>query len=317
MSINNSPMRIVIAVCTRERPKMLEKQLNAILKLNSVMNLTTQIVIVENGPEQTSFDVVKRLTGEMSYHWEPRVGLTFARNTAIERCLDTEPDWIAFFDDDEVVDQNWLVEMAAAIDQFPKAKAFAGPVHRNVSGDATVWFPRFRNAKFNTGVKVRKASTGNILFHKSVYSENGANLRFDDRFNLTGGEDAFLFESMRRAGFPLLWVQGAFCLDEVPPERSTLGARFSRSVRDTHINGVIDQIFQGSVLGRLGNFALALKMLFHFGSYVMAAAVVVPFSRPRAQKYIAIAIHKLSIFVGYGIAIILPLKPVYQTVDGN
>ena len=203
---------------------MLDRLLRSIVALKTQPDVDINIVVVENGLEPLSSDLVEKFQNKLKieYALEPKIGLVFARNRAIELSLLSGAEWIAFVDDDEWVDPDWLLEYLDAIEAFPLTRAFAGPIDRIAPQTATKWFPANQTAKGKTGSKVWNAGTGNIMFHRSIYSSEGDKMRFDERFNLSGGEDTFLFLSMRRIGIQMLWVQGALCSEDVLPERATL-----------------------------------------------------------------------------------------------
>lgn len=319
MSTNNFETRVAIAICTRERPQMLRRLLDSIVTMNKPHDLELFVIVVENGSVMISENIVSEFSDTLNidYSIEQKLGLVYARNTAIEKCLETNADWVAFVDDDEWIDCEWLMEMMRATQIYRKHIAFAGPINRIDPESATKWFPGHKTAHGKTGSKVWNVGTGNILFNRCVYATEGYSMRFDERFNLSGGEDTFLFLSMRKKNVPIIWVQDALCSENVLPSRAVFSVRFGRTVRYMHNFGAINQILLGPILGRLKNLSFAAKMLFHFFSYVLASILVVLVDKTLGQSYIAIAVQKLAVCIGYIRAIFLPLKPVYKEVDGH
>jgi GT2 family glycosyltransferase len=59
------------------------------------------------------------------YFLEPREGLNFARNRALEV---STADIIAFIDDDVTIDRGWFDGLRCALNQHPDAAAFTGLV---------------------------------------------------------------------------------------------------------------------------------------------------------------------------------------------
>ena len=155
------------------------------------------------------------------------------------------------------------------------------------------------------------------MFRRSAYALDGAAMRFDERFNLSGGEDTFLFLSMRKRGVPIIWVQEALCSENVLPERATLSYRFGQTVQHMHIFGIINNQFLGPLFGRLKNLAFVVKMLFHCVSYLLAGAIVMLLNNRQGQIYLGVALRKLALSLGYCLALILPLKAAYKDVDGH
>lgn len=319
MSTLNFPLRITIAVCTRERPKMLRRLLGSIVEMDKAENVELNVVIVENDSASKSKSIIREFESKLriSYSLETKLGLVFARNAAIESSLNTEAEWIAFVDDDEWIDANWLTEMINASKKFPNNDAFAGPIDRIPPDTATKWFPSDQTARGKTGVHAWNVGTGNIMFRRSVYALDGAAMRFDERFNFSGGEDTFLFLSMKRKGIPIIWVQEALCSEDVLPERATLSFRFRRTIHYMHNFGVINQVFLGPVLGRIKNLTLGFKMLFHFVSYLIVGASICLVNRKVGQDYIGVSIQRFARAVGTTMAVFKPLQSVYNEVDGN
>jgi GT2 family glycosyltransferase len=106
------PVSITVAVCTRDRPKLLARCLGSV---NTAMyhagaEAIVEVVVVDNASPN---DLTRRCAEEHGARCvrEPVPGLNVARNRAVTEC-DTEI--IAFIDDDVVVDRMWLRTMVRA-----------------------------------------------------------------------------------------------------------------------------------------------------------------------------------------------------------
>lgn len=319
MSTQIENLKVTVAICTRLRPKMLTNLLESIVLLDPVPSVDLHIVIVENGPEVVSESVVGTFKAKLSVQHvhEPRIGIVRARNTAIEKSLETGADWIGFVDDDEIVDNAWLVRMVDAMHAYPKVRAFAGPVFVRLPDSATKWFPAPRIPRAKDGEKVFGIGAGNILFHRDVFAKDRYWFRFDLRFNLTGGEDAHLFESMQRKSINIIWVREAICSEDMLPERATLSSRMKRDMRYGQNAGAMNRLRYGPFPGSGLNALYGFKMLLHALAYMMASSIVVAFSREKMQNYIGIVLQKISRSAGYIHAIYATPADVYATVDGH
>jgi GT2 family glycosyltransferase len=141
--------QITVAVCTRDRTEDLA------LLLESLRNQEYQrlaILVVDNAP---SDDRTRRLVHgfasdlEVSYVTEPRPGLSWARNRAIEEC-DTEV--IAWADDDEICDRWWTAELARAFVEVPGADAATGiVVPGELETQSQVWFEQYSGVRRGRG----------------------------------------------------------------------------------------------------------------------------------------------------------------------
>jgi GT2 family glycosyltransferase len=116
---------ITVIVCTRDRHSLLREALGAILRLDYP---NFDVVVVDNA-------ALTPATREMVRHEfpDPRVrlivepipGLAQARNAGLRRA---RGDIVAFTDDDTVVDEAWLSEIAAGFERDPDAACVSGLV---------------------------------------------------------------------------------------------------------------------------------------------------------------------------------------------
>ncbi|HEY4825499.1 MAG TPA: glycosyltransferase, partial [Solirubrobacteraceae bacterium] len=114
---------ITVAVCTRDRPEELVKLLDSLARQRYER---LRILVVDNAPSDArSQRVVSTFGRDVEYVTEPRPGLSWARNRAIE-ASDTEV--IAWADDDEVCDCWWAAELARGFVEVPAADAVTGIV---------------------------------------------------------------------------------------------------------------------------------------------------------------------------------------------
>jgi GT2 family glycosyltransferase len=100
------PMSVV--VCTRDRADALRDALTSVLAVADVL----EVIVVDNAP---STDATARLLAEIDdprvrYVLEPRPGLSHARNRGL---LEASGDFVAFTDDDVVVDRHWIQGLAS------------------------------------------------------------------------------------------------------------------------------------------------------------------------------------------------------------
>jgi GT2 family glycosyltransferase len=122
--LNTGPW-ITGVVCTRDRPEGLAALLES-LRAQAYERL--RILVVDNAPsDQRTRHVVTALSGDLDIHYvvEPRPGLSWARNRAIE-ASDTEV--LAWVDDDEICDRWWAAELARGFVEVPGAGAVTGLV---------------------------------------------------------------------------------------------------------------------------------------------------------------------------------------------
>jgi succinoglycan biosynthesis protein ExoM len=110
-------MKIAICICTYKRPRLLERLLNILKEIHlGVFELyDVRILIVDNCPDGQVAAVCERLSPAMPIGIdlveESRRGLSFARSRAIEEALNRQADFIAFLDDDDFPQPDWLFHL--------------------------------------------------------------------------------------------------------------------------------------------------------------------------------------------------------------
>jgi len=117
-----------IAICTRDRVGYLERCLDSVMALSrdvSGITVSLEIIVVDNAPSDGSSEVLVGRYPEARYICEKKPGLNFARNRALK---ETGGEFLAFLDDDVVVDPLWLEGLMEAWVANPSAGAFTGLV---------------------------------------------------------------------------------------------------------------------------------------------------------------------------------------------
>lgn len=218
-----SQARLVsVCICTFKRPEGLRRALESAFALQTPAGCTLEILVVDNDASGSAFSVLDIFRGSeaeipLRYLHEPTPGVSHARN----RCLETaEGEMLAFFDDDEFVEPDWLVEMLACMDRT-QADAVFGPVLPSFETAPTPWMLAsgvHERQRFTSGTVLpwREARTGNVALRRSVL-EGG--LRFSTDFARTGGEDSLFFASAQAQGCKLVWCDEAVVHESVPAQR--------------------------------------------------------------------------------------------------
>jgi GT2 family glycosyltransferase len=229
LSETAAPRRVsvTIAVCTRERADDLRDCLRSITDMladPSAASHDVEVLVVDNAPVT---DATRRLVESLPnvrYATEPRPGLDFARNRALE---EARGEYVAFVDDDATVDPRWLSGLAEALAENPDAAAVTGLVlPRELETHAQIVFEQrggFRrgfeklryegdhrpgNPVYPVGAGIFGAGC-NMVVRRAVVRELGG---FDEALDtgppLPGGGDLDIFYRVIRAGFPLVYEPG-------------------------------------------------------------------------------------------------------------
>ena len=232
------PTVIALCVPTYRRNDLLRQCLTAVSALRVPNNARLLVLVVDNdaggGARFVAEDMAKRSGLHLLYFVEPRRGLCSVRNRLLEESLGTDAHWIAFLDDDEQPAPDWLLAHLHSL-SASAADVSSGPVLQHPSVACVTVEP---DPVSNPAPRVpRFVACNNVMFQRKLIADQG--LRFDPRFNFTGGEDFDFFENSRRRGNRHIWAGAALVYETVTPERSTLRYLFHR-----HWSGAITRVMQ-------------------------------------------------------------------------
>lgn len=104
---------ICVVVCTRNRASQLREALESLVHLTTEDAFQLAVLVVDNGSADDTQRVIKQCQAKhpqlhLRSALEPEVGFAYARNRAIR---EANSDWIAFFDDDQLAEPVWLLEL--------------------------------------------------------------------------------------------------------------------------------------------------------------------------------------------------------------
>lgn len=247
MSVSNRNGTIHAAICllTRRRPVMLAGALASLDELVVPDNTRVTIVLVENDDHETARQTVETFgsqTGKsVHYVLEKRMGIPFARNAAVRAALAMDADVVLFFDDDEIVDRQWLAHM---LDRFRTShlQLIGGPVFARSATSPEPWvrtqlrrgladrFERRANKAarlFGKGGDSRiTIVTNNWLASRDVFEVHS--IEFDGAYAKTGGSDTKFFHDAVAAGVKTGWAPEAKVFETIPSECLTIGYVYKR-----------------------------------------------------------------------------------------
>jgi glycosyltransferase involved in cell wall biosynthesis len=227
-------MRVTVAICTWNRPHLLQQALEHMTRLMIPPGLEWELLIVNNactdGTDRVIASFIRRLPLRRLY--EPNPGLSNARNLAVR---EARGEYILWTDDDALVDDHLLVSYIDAFRQWPEAAFFGGPVYPWFAVPPPRWlrraWPRVVDA-----YAVRDLGDRPIRFDGAGLLPYGANFvvrmneqrrhpydprlghRREDRI---GGEEMKLLRELMSQGGEGWWVPGARVRHVIPSERMT------------------------------------------------------------------------------------------------
>jgi len=222
------PIDISVIICTYNRSQLLR---DTLLDLNCQQSdgmFTYELVIVDDGSTDKTKEVVDELAGvsevPVRYVRGEGKGYTHALNSGI---AESRGEWIAFFDDDERTDRDWLKELFVAATEAGAHLAGGPVVLAMAESELLTLGPRLRALRGeyppSCGISRRSSrpplpSGGNRLVKRTVFDSIGV---FDEKM-LTGGCDRDLVLRARAAGFDNVWVPTAVVRHLVPSYRLKL-----------------------------------------------------------------------------------------------
>ncbi|WOB42561.1 glycosyltransferase family 2 protein [Thermoleptolyngbya oregonensis NK1-22] len=287
-------MRVTICVITYQRPEGLKRLLEGLRKLEfKQLQPEIHVVVVDNDESGQALRFCNQLSPD--YPWrltacmEPRRGISYARNRAIATAP-SDTDFIAFIDDDEVPESDWLEQLLLTQIQH-QADVVHGPVLPHFQPDAPTWAIRgrfFENRRYPTGHLVEAAYTNNVLMRAELVKDQ-KNI-FQERFALTGGEDSYFFRCLHQSGKKLVWADEAIVYEWIPDSRTTVQWILQRGYRSCLSYSIWEKEAKPSVRVRLLSSAKALLQMI-YGLMTIPLGLI--------QKHLAIA-SLLRIFRGAG-----------------
>ena len=146
MSYNKAIEEISVIIPTYNRCDLLKRAINSVIKQTITPK---EIIIVDNGSTDQTYQMVSSLFPEINYFIEKKRGVSAARNKGI---LESKSKWIAFLDSDDAWKPTKLEkQMEFSIFNQDKYRI----IHTNEN-----WY---RNKKFLNQLKKHKKSGGNIF----------------------------------------------------------------------------------------------------------------------------------------------------------
>jgi succinoglycan biosynthesis protein ExoM len=108
-------------------------------------------------------------------------------------------------------------------------------------------------------------------------------LRFDHRFNATGGEDTFFFKELLQAGASVVWVEQAIVYSVIPRHRMTARWLWLRWYRTGDVEAHLGKFLPSSLKGRLFNLAQGIARVVVGSGRIVSTALFKAWRQPDAM----------------------------------
>lgn len=222
---------VSICVATYRRPAGLARLLESLSRLKLPEGMEVEVVVVDNdaaGEAQGAAVAAGDFARGVRWFVEPRQNIAHARNRAVR---EARAPWLAFADDDEVVEEDWIAAFWAASERH-EADGFFGPVLPRLEAVVTPWLDaeRFYSMparRSGTPLTASDVFSGNSFLRRALFERRG----FDPGWGRTGGSDTELFDHLLSAGARFRWCAEARVWEFVPPRRHRLGWLTQRAFR--------------------------------------------------------------------------------------
>ena len=226
---------IAICVCAFKRPHLLSRLLYDLGRQKTESLFEYSITIVDNDILQSSKEVVAefRKTSSLSitYDVEPEQNIALARNRALANATG---DFIAFIDDDELPEEDWLLALWKACKEYG-ADGVLGPVKPVFAVAPPGWalkagiFDRPNSQDYQSGLVLHwsQTGTGNALIQRRVLEEVEGPFR---REFASGGEDIDFFHRAMNLGKAFVWCAEAVTYETIPVERTRISFQLKRAL---------------------------------------------------------------------------------------
>lgn len=215
---------ITVVVCTHNRAESLRQALASLYALETGGRFTYEVLVIDNASPDHTAAVIATAAAESQaplrgVH-EPKKGIVAARNRGV---LEATGKWIAFFDDDQLADVRWLLELFSAA-QEQQVRSVGGAVHLQLPSDCDrqlaplvrTLLGESRWSEITTPyTRSTSPGAGNWLMERSLALEVG----MFQAANQGRNEDSDLYRRICLAGESSWFVPAAIVHHIITPDR--------------------------------------------------------------------------------------------------
>ena len=279
-------MNTVICVCTYKRPDGIRSLLTALTQLDEATDL--EICVVDNDSAGEGAAVCDSLPAEypFSVHAvvEPRAGISPARNKVVTNALALNPKFLAFLDDDERPEPQWLSELLR-VQNITQADVVGGPTLSEFPDNVPEHVRQ--NPYFGADLKMADAQScqlqaaGNFLIKADVISTMAPTF-FHPAFAQSGGEDLAFFTQLAKNGASMHWAANAIVHEAVPANRLTQSWMKSRVINIANSRVRVMQMLEPGLISALVRGAKTVALGTVAGLHTLIA-LALPGKREQAR----------------------------------
>lgn len=223
---------------------MLAKLLTSlrVIELGELAADEVELIVVDNDPTGAARKVCREAAGALpiALHFveEAERGISFARNRAVAEALAQGADFVAFIDDDDLPEPDWLCRLVEK--HWETGADVVGGVWRNVfSAQTPEWIRRVPHLhepvtdRLSSYGIPRGIGTFNVLLSRGLLENFAAQSPvFAPEFSLTGGGDRDLFIRARKAGATFALAERSVINRGFEDQRLTAAGALKRAFRN-------------------------------------------------------------------------------------
>lgn len=240
MCLDMNDRNLAIGICTYKRTDQLAGCLQSLSAMDLPDTIPLCVIVVDNDPAGSALEVVNEFKAAVCfpvyYRVEARPGIPCARNCVLREAKTLGITDLAFIDDDEYVDAQWLVTLWHQYVGSDVA-VMGGYVAIVYPPETPQWIRSgnfFQHPKRQTDTPLTSVASGNVIFdfRKLVVQWN---LSFDERFALAGGSDTDFFFRASKKGAVIKWTEDAIAYELLAEERMCLSYLLKNRFRKSNL----------------------------------------------------------------------------------
>lgn len=276
---------------------------------------TLHIIVVDNEADAPRLALVDAFQPTCpyptTYVHQPKRGIAAARNAALDAAAAIAADWIAFIDDDEKAERDWIAQLMHR--DYLDTPVLRG-VNRFIYPIPRPFWAIPKQHAGREGRESKTATSGNVRFTAAIVR---AGFRFDESLGLMGGEDNEFFTRVHAAGWQIKWTLRAVTYETAHPERLTWSGQFYRAYWSAASDAralAISRGWLGMVLRKSHTIPLHLIV----GCFwLLASPLAYPFSEPAFKRMALNGGRTIAKGAGRAAAIVGLLPQPYRAISGH
>ena len=258
--------KILFCICTYNRNKSLIECLESIKFIKQIKKIRIEILILDNTKNFNSKNAIYKLKKskfpKIHLKNQKKRGVVFARNACLNFIKKNNFDFIAFIDDDCILDKYWLVNSFKILKKY-NADIVTGPQNYSKTdlSRKQINFTQFFEKTYSKNIlKVKWAATNNVLFRFKIIKN--IKIKFDEELNKFGmGEDQLFFLQLSNYGNKIFYSKDIKVTEKLHNHRLDINWLKNRSFRLGVLGNYIDKKIYGDIIGLIINY---LKSLYYF-----------------------------------------------------